>query len=158
MTNKAGIFLTWLYGPEGGGSTVRPFHVLDFARYLENVEGSVFWNVVTEVWDTFDLIPHSEFEHEFIRFQETAPGCNGSTQLRLHRGQDADAPIGLSWTSSADVAADFARGHRGISYKDPTVLTILVHAKQVAFQCNDREEQEYVLLRIPNTFDFEWAG
>lgn len=158
MKKDAGSFLQWLCGPEGGGSTKRPWHVLEFAKSLDNSEGSIFWRIVTEEWSGFDLIPHAEFEKQFTRFSSTAPGIGGSEPLRLFRGQDAADPVGLSWTSSHAVAKTFAQGHRGILNKEPVLLKFVAHASEVAFKCDDRDEYEYVLLSRPALFRLSGAA
>lgn len=145
-------FLKWLCGPNAGGSTVRPWHVLEFAQQLGDSEGAVFWRIVTEEWSGFDLIPHAEYEKQFTRFSATAPGSANTDSVSLFRGQDADAPVGLSWTSCPNVAAGFARGHRGMRNKAPVVLETIVDCAQIAFECDDRSEHEYVLLARPDEY------
>jgi hypothetical protein len=146
-------FLDWLFGPQGGSSDKRPWHVLDWARSLSDQEGSAFWAVIEGSWDMFDLIPHTEFSAQFTRFSGTAPGSSLTKPVRLYRGQDASDTLGLSWTTSLKSAAGFARGHRGLYNTDPVVFTHIVTPDRVAFTCDERGEQEYVLLSIPNRLD-----
>jgi hypothetical protein len=155
---NANQFLKWLYGPEGGGSHIRPQHVLRFVTDIPNEAGETFWQVITETWSDFDLIPHAEFEIQFARFSATAPGVGDSQRLCLFRGQDAGAPIGLSWTSCAEVAARFAHGHRGMFNKEPVILKILAEPRDIAFTCDDREESEFVLLSRPALYQVVGAA
>jgi len=117
-----------------------------------------FWAILKEEWSGLDLIPHAEFEAQFSRFADTAPGLENMTPARLYRGQDSGAPIGLSWTASVSVAESFARGHRGIANKDPVILETIADPKQIAFECSDRDENEYVLLSRPTSYFLAGAG
>lgn len=158
MMEKVDTFLDWLYGPEAGGSTARPWHVLEYSQRLGDSEGAIFWRIVTEAWSGFDLIPHAEFEKQFLRFSATAPGSSGAYPITLFRGQDANALVGLSWTSCPSVAAGFARGHRGQWNKAPVVLETTAESSKIAFECDDRDEREYVLLARPNDYWLAGAG
>ena len=153
MTSKAARFCESLLRP-GVGSTDRPALVLAFAEGLADAEGATFWAVMKEEWGSFDLIPHEAFEVQFTRFADTAPGSTALDGIRLFRGQDGDAPAGLSWTSCATTAAGFARGHRGLWNKDPVILECYVSPSLVAFECHDRNESEYVLLNRPDLWDY----
>ena len=62
----------------------------------------------------------------------------------VYRGQDADAPVGLSWTTDRAVAEKFARGHRGLWNERPTVLTGEVCKRDVAAFYTGRKESEVV--------------
>lgn len=147
---QAEEFLDWLYGPEGGGSDARPHLVLEWVeRHLGDDDGPLFWEVVTKSWSSFDLIPHEDFEGLFARFVDSAPKCE-PTRMTVFRGQNAGAPLGLSWTLDRKVAEEFARGHRGIRNRHPVVLERVVTRDQVAFVCDDREEKEIVLLAVPD--------
>jgi len=173
---NAEAFIEWLYGPEGGGmfkngihvsewpkewladswlhsgSVQRGIHVAEWAEGLRNIRkhGLLFWQVVTQVWSGFDRIEHRRFSKQFVRFASYAPQVECSPGgVLLYRGQDLRAPLGLSWTTCKNTAAGFARGHRGIRNPQPAIFTMTAKPKQVAFTCDDREESEYVLFKIP---------
>lgn len=57
MTRQAEIFVTWLLGPEGGGSTERPLYALNLAKNLADTEGNTFWAIVARQWSAFDFPP-----------------------------------------------------------------------------------------------------
>jgi hypothetical protein len=67
----------------------------------------------------------------------------------VFRGQDSGVRIGLSWTTDRDVAANFARGHRGLFNPDPVVLTTTIAKSSIAFAVPERNEAEVVLFTAP---------
>jgi hypothetical protein len=69
------------------------------------------------------------------------------SRFTVHRGQDASAAVGLSWTLRRSVAEDFARGHRGIRNEQPVVITRRIRKSTIAFFSDDREEKEVVLFK-----------
>lgn len=142
-------FVDWLYGPECGGSTARPWAVLIWAARLEWKEGRTFWAVIRETWPLFDRIPHRDFQRAFRYFKPFAPRDGLPERLTVYRGQAKTAPLGLSWTTSRTVAKSFARGHRGLSSPEPAIYSLKVTARQIAFLSNDREEREVVLFNVP---------
>jgi hypothetical protein len=156
--NDADEFLKWLYGPEGGGSHIRPQHVLRFVTDIPNEAGETFWQVITETWPDFDLIPHPAFEEQFRRFRLTAPGSCAKQPCLLYRGQDVSAPLGLSWTRDRAVAEGFAKGHRGILNANPVVFSYQPSPSEIAFVCDERDESEVVLLEIPSPNQVRRAG
>ena len=124
-------FIDWLFGPQGGGSEKRPWHVLEWARALSNDEGPAFWGVIRGSWAMFDLIPHAEFAAQFFRFSDTAPGGSLTEPTRLYRGQDTSAPLGLSWTTNLQSASGFARGHRGFYNPSPVIFSSIARPGEV---------------------------
>ena len=144
------VFLKALFGPQGGGGHTRPQKVVEWALSLENDCGVDFWAVVTTAWSSFDLIPHRDFEMLFRKFKHFAPApVSLSAPLTVFRGQNALVASGLSWTTNLEVAEGFARGHRGVSYPEPTILEMEIGGKDIAFALSDRGEDEIVLWRIP---------
>jgi hypothetical protein len=139
-------------GQYGGGSHERPHLVAVWAEAIDGEEaGRAFWAVMQDEWSSFDRIPHPTYVRLFEKFapQWTATDAiNGlPDQLTVYRGQSRDAPVGLSWTHNKLVADGFARGHRGISVPNGTVLERRISRKDVALVINDRDEQEIVLWR-----------
>jgi hypothetical protein len=143
------VFLKALFGSGVPGSAARPSAVLNWAE--ANDDGSAFWKVVQSAWESFDRIPHESFALFFERFAESAPSSPSDLPERMtvYRGQSGDDLKGLSWSLSRQVAENFARGHRGIPVANPVVLELGITRDQVAFVCNDREEDEVVLRSIP---------
>lgn len=142
-------FIEWLEGPNGGGSTIRPYLFLQWARNLPFSAGDVFWEAVQQVWSGFDRIPRQEFARHFKFFKIYAPREGIPPKAIIYRGQSKRAPLGLAWTTCRDVAASFAKGHRGIKNPEPVIYSMEVTAKQIAFTTNDRKESEIVLFSIP---------
>jgi hypothetical protein len=66
--------------------------------------------------------------------------------ITVYRGQDASAPVGLSWTTNRSVAETFGRGHRGILNSQPVVFEGTVCKRHVAGVYSEREESEIVVF------------
>ena len=135
-------------------STRRPFAFAEWAEALprSKAAGIEFWNAIEREWPGFDAIPHRLFQRLFFRFEKFRPASmvpDIDGHIKIYRGQDAGAEYGLSWTTDFDVAAGFARGHRGIMNNDPNVIEIQVSAKAVAMLISDRDESEVVLFSLP---------
>ena len=133
-----------------GSSARRPLLVSEWAFQLPPECGEAFWQVVTACWDGFDRIPHVDYEKLFEMFSDRVPPCDVPESLTVYRGQDADAEKGLSWTRDRKVAEAFAHGHRGLNNPNPVVLEMEVFRGDVAFTCEERDEAEVVLMRIPD--------
>lgn len=133
-----------------GSSARRPLLVSEWAFQMPSECGKVFWRVVTACWNGFDRIPHDDYEQLFEMFSDSVPSCDVPEGLTVFRGQDADAEKGLSWTRDRKVAEAFAHGHRGLNNPNPVVLEMEVFRGDVAFTCNERDEAEVVLMRIPD--------
>jgi hypothetical protein len=108
------------------------------------------------IWPTCDdSIPYIRFASEFLH------GCrdeaNPSDYLtkeeshwydalprsfRIYRGADTQSLNGLSWTTSKEVALQFARGHRGIFNQTPVLLSGYVRKPSVLMADNSRDEFE----------------
>lgn len=73
-------------------------------------------------------------------------------RFRVCRGCDVSRSGGLSWTTNREVALSFARGHRGVTFPNPVVLSGAVHKHDVLFATNDREEFE-VLVEFASVRD-----
>jgi len=141
--------IDFLSGPKAGGSTRRPHLVAEWAFGLDACHADVFWQVVTQEWNSFDRIRHDEFQYLFQKFVDGAPPCDVPERMTVYRGQDKSAPKGLAWTLDRDVADGFAHGHRNINNPNPVVLEMEVTRDQVVFTCDDRNESEIVLWKIP---------
>jgi hypothetical protein len=115
------------------------------------------WRVIHNQWSIFDAIPHRAFQSIFAHFREGWSADYLSEDDRalydalperftVYRGQDANAPVGLSWAIHRDVAAGFARGHRGLHNERPVIITAEVAKLNVAGVYADRQEGEIVLF------------
>jgi hypothetical protein len=110
-------------------------------------------------WSSFDRIPHDEVRHIFdevrehgIDFTPFLPAKDRAfysalprRRVTAYRGQDAEAAPGLSWTADREVAAAFARGHRGLWNPNPVILKAVIDKADIAFVCTGRNEAEIVL-------------
>lgn len=141
-------------------SAQRPHALLRLLAEQSPDDGLRFWRLVAEGWSTFDLIPHRVYTAAFRRYRPRwspkvmAPSDLSfyealPAELTIHRGQDASAPIGLSWTLDREVATGFARGHRGIRNPSPALLTVTVQKNTVALAFAQRSESEVVLFAPP---------
>ncbi len=142
------------------GSEERPHAFLGLYGAIGGGDGAGFWCMVAALWSGFDAIPQRAFAAAFRRYRAawTPAGMDAQDRaafdalpplVRIYRGQDADAPLGLAWTLRWEVAEEFAQGHRGIRHRRPAVLTAKVRRSSVAFMCTDRDEAEVVLFRPP---------
>jgi hypothetical protein len=140
-------------------STERGAIVIAWAQALLNamspaLAAGYFWPVVRSEWASFDLIDHAAFGRLFGQMAAFRPGSLRSTlprtRITIYRGSDASTPLGLSWTSNPDVAAAFARGHRGIHNAQPTIWVMRALPEQICFVDNNRNEAEVVLIGIPS--------
>lgn len=119
----------------------------------------VFWLTLHDNWVGFDKIPHDEFEE---LFRAARPGWDSSylmpedlafydslpNSFDIYRGADENAlhKVGLSWTLSRKTAEEFARGHRNILNKAPTILKSTIRKKDVAGAYAERGEQEILIF------------
>jgi hypothetical protein len=141
-------------------STQRPHAFLDLVAAMLDPADPTFWRLLTEHWSGFDVIPHAAYAAAFrLRRAAWLPACMGSAAsvsydqlppiVVLYRGQSLETVVGLSWSLSHEVAAGFAKGHRGIPVPSPAVFTTRVRKSSIAFICTERSEAEAVLFRPP---------
>jgi hypothetical protein len=64
--------------------------------------------------------------------------------LEVFRGCESNRVFGLSWTLDRAVAKNFAKGHRSISLKKPTLATAQIPKSAVFYATDSRKEQEVV--------------
>lgn len=139
-------------------SVQRPVATIDWVlenvrnRVPDEVLGPVFWKIVRERWSTFDRLEHNMFEAAFFRFKsywEPQPEIlRLPERFVVWRGGDRySVRKGLSWTLRRSVAEDFARGHRFLFNKYPTLLTAVVDRSEVVQFDNSRNEHEVVLFK-----------
>lgn len=131
-------------------------------RFLEMTErgcsSAKFWTGLHHVWSVFDAIPHARYAQMFrkhgrkwnVAFMSEAQQAiykGLPDRVTVYRGQNADAPIGLSWTLDRAVAEGFARGHRGAVRSAPVIIQASVHKSDIASVQWERQEQEIVVFR-----------
>lgn len=114
--------------------------------------GPVFWEILWEWWPSFDLIEHDMFAMAFVRYRPYwTPQPEFSRlpeRFTVWRGGDRyRVRKGLCWTLDQSVAEGFARGHRFIFNKYPTLLMAEIERSEVAMVNNHREESEVVLWK-----------
>ena len=144
-------------------SEKRPWVFLELFTYDVIIERpETFWRTLHAEWDSFDKIPHCEFECAFeiamlkwrksyLRKPDLAFYSSLPNEIEVYRGADANgkSTIGLSWTLDRTVAEGFARGHRGLFNPNPVVLTSAVRKCDVAGAYTDSCESEIVLFSRP---------
>jgi len=137
----------------------------DLLLFLPHVHPNPFsldaWKWIAVEWPGFDRIPHARYQRVF-RYRKLgwSPDCMCPESRAVYdalpntftayRGQDAASPIGLSWTLERDVAAGFARGHRGLNNPNPVILRRKFRKISVAMILVDRQEHEVVLFKPPH--------
>lgn len=133
-------------------STERAKVFANWGEGLSDNQGGIFWSAVTEEWCGFDDIPYDRFEPLFARFRYARPehlvAHLPDKIARLYRGQYAGHD-GLAWTADLAVAEAFAKGHRGEIVEAPFIQMITATRDLVAFTCDERDESEFVLFKIP---------
>jgi hypothetical protein len=138
----------------------RPHAFLGLSAVMLEAESPDFWRLLAKHWPGFDAVPHAAYAGTFrsrraawsadcMELADRALYDQLPPLVSLHRGQSGEAPIGLSWTLSREVAEGFARGHRGKRVLSRVVLATRVRKTSIAFICTDREEEEAVLFRPP---------
>jgi hypothetical protein len=156
-----------------GSSTDRPWLLLEIMGEIEPNRadaGAIFWKIVAREWCGFDRIPHARFELMFRSNRRAwSPSCMEDADraafdalpqepFRIWRGQDGRRSLGLAWTRNLDVAEGFARGHRSIRNKRPSIASVLVRPCDAALVQTDRSEAEIVLFRRPRLAAVRWWG
>lgn len=141
------------------GSSGRPWAFLaifkDFhpLQMSDPVIGKHFWRMIRERWSGFDAIPQSEFAAMQIHFADSWWPDQAWHDLphkqTYYRGQSAQDVVGLSWTTSLEVAKGFAKGHRKIRVPEPLVLETVIDKRLLSMVVGNRNESEVVLFNLP---------
>ncbi len=141
-----------LFGP-GTDSTNR-FDVL--CSILSGKSDNIFWPVFHLGWsscdDTWD---HKDRLLQMIRERGAARPHLGHDDkvfydrlpdlIRAYRGCSRSRVNGISWTTDRQVAAAFARGHRGIRVPDPVIAAAIIPKAAVVTVFTDRKESELIV-------------
>jgi hypothetical protein len=118
------------------------------------------WSICDCTWKVRELLLHqlksasaeicatAYFSDASRIFFESLP-----TDITVFRGCSRERINGLSWTTEAVVARNFAHGHRGIRASEPVLVTATVKKKNIFAVITDRTENEVVcdpsqILRI----------
>jgi hypothetical protein len=139
-----------------GGSSDRPWMFLEIMKAYR-VNGEAFWRILHLCWNGFDRIPHRQFARlfriyrqawrsEYLPLADAEEFCRLPETITVYRGQDATAPVGLSWSTKRSVAEDFARGHRMIFNPSPVVIEAQVSKAEIAGIYTDRDEVEITVF------------
>ncbi|MGJ0427528.1 hypothetical protein [Methylocystis sp.] len=138
-------------------STDAPYEFLNVCS-LVDYDPWFVWPYFHHFWSDFDAIPHREFEKilctiwgdwspTFIEDADDRAFYGAlPDEVVAYRGQPRGARVGLSWTLDKNIAAGFARGHRGIWYDDPVIITARIKKKNIAGAYVNRGESELVLF------------
>ena len=122
---------------------------------LAHEPDDVFWSVFNYCWssceDTWDLRGRVLGELR-RRNRNGSPWREGwfaslPEQFPIYRGGSLWRANGLSWTFDPDVAASFARGHRGMAITDPVIasVTIKKSSRAILFATNNDNEMELLI-------------
>lgn len=119
--------------------------------------GGIIWPIFLHTWSACDDTWHhrgelltllrrikedrfDSFTDEPRRAYDALP-----SRVRIYRGCSQERVFGLSWSLSKDVAATFARGHRGKRVSDAVIATTTIKKSDVFAVLDDREEQEVLI-------------
>lgn len=127
--------------------------------------GETFWPVFTEMWTICDatwehrsdvctlLRRHADTRATYDRREREQTFFRSLPErLTVYRGCSRMRQRGVSWTTDREVAAGFAKGHRGIRVPDPVIVECSVSKNIVlATFAYEREESEVLLdyRRLP---------
>lgn len=117
---------------------------------------ALFWKVLCEVWSSCDCTWHyrrlllsmmerraqSRWRHITA---EMHPAEDWPNLVRVWRGCSRERVRAVSWTLDKEVAAGFARGHRGISVPNPVLASAEIPKTAIFFLAHERQELEVVL-------------
>ena len=123
---------------------------------LSRKSRGVFWPVMLEWWPCCDAT--WPWRHELLRrlrrhgpaldfhsAEDRAGFAAMPERITVFRGCSRGRVRGCSWSTDRDVAAGFARGHRGLRVPHPVVAQAEIEKASVFAIFNDREESEVLL-------------
>ena len=135
-----------------------------FLKLAPALTASQFWRLFHTSWIAFEKIDHINLEEylskrrdsweksylklEDQKFYESLP-----REITIYRGQDADDLVGLSWTTSRDVAISCAKGHSGILNARPFLIEAIVAKIDIAGAYTARNQSEIVIYDFANDVD-----
>jgi len=135
-----------------------------FLRLAAELNDQQFWMLFHACWTTFEKIDELRFEDElnkrrdsweksYLRADDQKFYDSLPREVKIYRGQDADDLVGLSWTTSRDVAVSFAVGHRGILNARPFLIEVIIVKNDIAGAYTDRNQSEIVIYDFANDVD-----
>ena len=135
-----------------------------FLRLAAEVNDQKFWKLFHTSWTTFEKIDELRFEDElrkrreswaksYLQAQDQKFYDSLPREVTIYRGQYADDLVGLSWTTSRDVAISFAKGHRGILNERPFFIEGIIIKTDIAGAYTARNESEILIYDFSNDVD-----
>jgi hypothetical protein len=134
-------------------------HIDALMLLIEREPAEAFWPIFMKWWIKIDCV-WDRTQHLVETLHRVGP-CRDYTfakdkgaffdslpdQLTVYRGASrAHIQGALSWTTSINVARNFARGHRKIAVNDPVIATGKVDKSKIFLATNDRAEREILAL------------
>jgi hypothetical protein len=131
----------------------------DWSALAHDAPPEIFWPVFMNEWSICDATweCHRALLRTLRWFARQQPAsCHFTPEqsefydaltpvVRVFRGGERDRIRGVSWTTSRNVAKNFARGLRGPAVQDPVIATAEIPKEHIFFVNLDRNESETVL-------------
>lgn len=124
--------------------------------YLRGASRDLFWPVVLDWWSCCDatwpwrrqLLRELRRHGPGLEYQSAEDRARFAalpTRIPVFRGCSRARVRGASWSTDPEVAAGFARGHRGIRVPDAVVARAEIDKAAIFAFLTDREESEVLL-------------
>jgi hypothetical protein len=135
-----------------------------FLKLAPSLTDAQFWQLFHTSWITFEKIDHIKLEEylskrrdswvkSYLQAQDQTFYDSLPREITIYRGQDADDLVGLSWTTSRDVAISCAKGHSGILNARPFLIEAIVAKIDIAGAYTARNQSEIVIYDFANDVD-----
>ena len=129
--------------------------IAELVPLIEHEPAKIFWSIFLDEWSSCDGA--FGWNHRLAQAMRRVGQCPPDMlpafyddlpeQLTLYRGASrACIEAAISWTTAADIAKGFARGHRGIRVPDAVIATATIHKADVFAAVDDRNEWEVLCL------------
>lgn len=127
-----------------------------FLSLAHDTPPEIFWPAFQRVWSgcdntwdqrkrLYDALTENSPSHPFLEGNDLAFWQALPDRVPVFRGGDWSHGLGLSWTTSKEVAESFARGHRGIRYSWPVVFEGSIRKQSILTVVTDRNEFEVIV-------------
>jgi hypothetical protein len=144
----------------------------EMVALLERASPESYWKVFLTHWPNCDdtsalkgqllsqlqraasaATPIQHYSDEQRAFFESLPQV-----VTVYRGCSRQRIAGISWTTEAEIAIQFAHGHRQIPVPDPVIVTAEIDKNDILAVFTDRSENEIIctpsrILKIENFTD-----